>query len=893
MSNPLSSNVLDRALAPSTRLMSRLRFGQKALVIGAAFMLTCAVLAGIILARANSEIRDARMQLTANEGVTQLHAAMLAMQAHRQIITRQASKDAVSPADQATAAGQATAALGEFARWQAEVIPEADLAQALQATQAAWSKASAANDDLVAHTELHNDALFHVRGLMREVSEYTGLTQADDPAVFYTGRASTEWLPSLAEYTTQQGAVAIRVLGEGSIWVEDRTGLAISRNMQQFVRSRIELELANAEAAHPALKDSLGVTVRRALEAMDTQNTVVQAQILDADMMDMPVAAIAARENATRLAMAAALRGSQVALDEAAESEIASLEAARASTMLLCLLVLLLSAYLFLGFSRSTRASLREIQTAAESLAVGQFPEAVKVDSRDELRVIADSMEQAVGSLRGFSDAQKRVYEAHLAGNVDERLDAEAFPGSFGVMADEINTLVTSHIDLQTRVIELVDAYGRGDLSQDIERLPGQKARITEAVDAVKSRMLDVNGEIKRLVDAAVEGDFSQRGDATRFEFVYRDMVEGLNALMDSADRGIGEIGALLRAVADGDLTQEVDAGLPGQFGELAANANGTVRQLATVVGQIRQGSDAINAAAGEIASGNNDLSQRTEQQAASLEETASSMEELTSTVRQNADNARQANQLAIGAADVAEQGGQVVGKVVQTMTAINESSRKIDDIIGVIDGIAFQTNILALNAAVEAARAGEQGRGFAVVAAEVRSLAQRSANAAKEIKQLITDSVDRVDDGTRLVDQAGKTMGEIVTSVKRVSDIIADISAASQEQTTGIEQINQAILQMDEGTQQNAALVEEASAAARSMEQQSEQLAQMVAAFHLAGHEDGEAKAAPRPAGKIEVAHGHHGARHARTPAAPKPRPPARKRGANGGGNEQHWQEF
>ena len=389
-----------------------------------------------------------------------------------------------------------------------------------------------------------------------------------------------------------------------------------------------------------------------------------------------------------------------------------------------------------------------------------------------------------------------------------------------------------------------------------------------------------------------MEGDFSQRGNADRFEFVYHDMVQGLNALMDSADRGVSEIGALLRAVSDGDLTQEVSADLPGQFGELAANANGTVRQLATVVGNIRAGSDAINAASGEIASGNNDLSQRTEQQAASLEETASSMEELTSTVRQNADNARQANQLAIGAADVAEQGGQVVGKVVQTMSAINESSRKINDIIGVIDGIAFQTNILALNAAVEAARAGEQGRGFAVVAAEVRSLAQRSANAAKEIKQLITDSVDKVDDGTRLVDQAGKTMGEIVTSVKRVSDIIADISAASQEQTTGIEQINQAILQMDEGTQQNAALVEEASAAARSMEQQSVQLAQMVASFHLAGHEDGDTKATPRAAGNIEVNHGHHGARHARTPAPPRPRPPARKRGANGG-TEQHWQEY
>src|SRR5690606_17437878 len=256
--------------------------------------------------------------------------------------------------------------------------------------------------------------------------------------------------------------------------------------------------------------------------------------------------------------------------------------------------------------------------------------------------------------------------------------------------------------------------------------------------------------------------------------------------------------------------------------------------KLSEIVGQIRQGSDAISSAASEIAAGNDDLSRRTEQQAASLEETASSMEELTSTVRQNADNARQANQLAIGAAEVAEVGGEVVGRVVTTMTGINESSRKIVDIISVIDGIAFQTNILALNAAVEAARAGEQGRGFAVVASEVRSLAQRSAAAAKEIKTLIDDSVEQVENGSALVGQAGKTMGEIVTSVKRVTDIIADISAASQEQSTGIEQVNQVITHMDEGTQQNAALVEEATAAARSLEQQSQHLVQTVAIFRM-----------------------------------------------------------
>ena len=262
----------------------------------------------------------------------------------------------------------------------------------------------------------------------------------------------------------------------------------------------------------------------------------------------------------------------------------------------------------------------------------------------------------------------------------------------------------------------------------------------------------------------------------------------------------------------------------------------GIMVTLQTTVAEVRRGVETVTVASREIASGNLDLSSRTEQQASSLEETASSMEELTSTVKQNAENARQANQLVGSTADVAVKGGQVVGQVIDTMSSIKESSRKIADIIGVIDGIAFQTNILALNAAVEAARAGEQGRGFAVVASEVRNLAQRSASAAKEIKGLIEDSVGKVDAGGKLVDEAGVTMDEIVSSVKRVTDIMSEIAAASQEQSAGIEQVNQAITQMDDVTQQNAALVEEAAAAAESLQDQATKLAEAVSVFKLDG---------------------------------------------------------
>ncbi|MGE5621696.1 MAG: methyl-accepting chemotaxis protein, partial [Bacillota bacterium] len=302
-------------------------------------------------------------------------------------------------------------------------------------------------------------------------------------------------------------------------------------------------------------------------------------------------------------------------------------------------------------------------------------------------------------------------------------------------------------------------------------------------------------------------------------------------------------------ASGEGDLTRRLDADGRDELAQIAAAFNHFVDKISSVLLAIRGTSETVRTASAEIAAGNADLSSRTEQQASSLEETASSMEELTSTVKQNADNARQANQLAISASSVAARGGEVVAHVVETMGSIKQSSGKIADIIGVIDGIAFQTNILALNAAVEAARAGEQGRGFAVVAAEVRNLAPRSAAAAKEIKALIVDSVEKVDTGGRLVDEAGSTMNEIVQSIRHVADIMGEITAASQEQSAGIEEVNRAITHMDEMTQQNSALVEESAAAAENLKQMAEHLAEAVAGFKLAAHATAARGAQPGPA--------------------------------------------
>ena len=312
-------------------------------------------------------------------------------------------------------------------------------------------------------------------------------------------------------------------------------------------------------------------------------------------------------------------------------------------------------------------------------------------------------------------------------------------------------------------------------------------------------------------------------------------------------------------AIGNGNLSRQIKPKSTDEMGLLLSGLENMRQSLVQTVTVVREGSASIAVSSAEIANGNMDLSSRTENQAASLEETASSMEELTSTVQQNADNARQANTLALKASDVASKGGRVVGEVVHTMSSIKDSSRKIVDIIGVIDGIAFQTNILALNAAVEAARAGEQGRGFAVVATEVRNLAQRSAGAAKEIKELINDSVEKVDVGSRLVDDAGKTMDDIVVSIKGVADIMAEITAASAEQSDGISQVNLAITNMDEATQQNAALVEQAAAAATSMEEQANNLNQAVSIFKLNDSDSGNNAGAPqitaKPAAKKKAA--------------------------------------
>ena len=398
---------------------------------------------------------------------------------------------------------------------------------------------------------------------------------------------------------------------------------------------------------------------------------------------------------------------------------------------------------------------------------------------------------------------------------------------------EEVGARRKTYLDIRKTILEKQKAGQAAEATSLLET--AMMPAINSYVDSIKNLVDFYTKEVES--DAAAAQSTALSGRNMLFGFTVAGVLLAMLfswLITRSITAPIKEAVAAAQRVADGDLTVQVQEGGRDETGQLLTALSQMTQNLRNLVGEVADGAHTVSDTSAQIAQGNVDLSQRTEEQASTLEETASSLEELTSTVTQNAHNARQASQLAMGASEVARKGGQVVGQVVATMSGISESSRKIADIISVIDGIAFQTNILALNAAVEAARAGEQGRGFAVVAAEVRNLAQRSAAAAKEIKTLIGDSVDKVDAGTKLVDAAGKTMEEIVSSVKQVTDLIAEIAAASQEQSAGIEQVNTAVTQMDQVVQQNASLVEEATAATESMKDQAGSLLGVVARFRL-----------------------------------------------------------
>ena len=518
------------------------------------------------------------------------------------------------------------------------------------------------------------------------------------------------------------------------------------------------------------------------------------------------------------------------------------------------------------------------VQGAAEKMASGDYDARVDVKSKDEIGQLGQSFNQMAEEIQSSITKQKQ------AANEMSRIKTALDNASTNVMVCDRNyqiiyqnnnsqkTLakfekeiqkVTPSFNASKVVGSSIDQYHKNPTHQrrlldDPRNLPVQTTiqvgpltldlhaaaimsdsgdylgNVVEWADVTAQKKAEK--EVDELIGAAASGDLSNRMDVEQYEGFFKSLSGGVNRLLDAIVSPLKEATEVLQALSEGHLSKTMNGNYQGEFDKIKQSLNLAIKNLTGIVSAVREGAGNVSTASEEITKGNEDLSQRTSQQASALEETSASMEEMTSTIKQNADNAKQANQLAVAAREVAEKGGVVTEKAVEAMGEINKSSKKIADIINVIDEIAFQTNLLALNAAVEAARAGEQGRGFAVVASEVRNLAGRSATAAKEIKSLINESVQKVGDGSDLVNQSGQTLDEIVNSVKRVTDIISEISAASQEQAAGIDQVNKAVMQMDQSTQQNAALVEQTTSASQSMRQQAGELSSQVAFFKVAG---------------------------------------------------------
>ncbi|MCF3498331.1 methyl-accepting chemotaxis protein [Stenotrophomonas maltophilia] len=525
---------------------------------------------------------------------------------------------------------------------------------------------------------------------------------------------------------------------------------------------------------------------------------------------------------------------------EEKESREAAAEAIRLGERSLLQLLVLGGVALLVGIGasvmigRSLTGPLARAVNLAERLSKGQLDQEFRLGGRDELTQLGEAMASVRQSVQAAIGAQLQMAEQHEAGAIRYRMDASAFPGDFGRMVQATNSLVESHVQVELLMAEVMQRYAMGDLSRDLPDYPGEKGTLTRTLAAVKQSLMAINAQIDDLARAARAGDFSMRGDAAAFQYQFKTMVEHLNGMMASSQASIADVSDVLRAISHGDLTARMEGEYEGVFARMRDDANTTTAQLTGIVRGIQVAADSINNAAQELAAGNNDLSRRTEQQAANLEEAAASMEELTSTVRQNAELARQADSEAHAAGAAVRETEQAMAQMASVMGEIDQSSARISEISTVIDGIAFQTNILALNAAVEAARAGEQGRGFAVVASEVRTLAQRAGVAAKEIKELIEDAASKVKSGLAVTVESEAAIARVAQASSRTTQLMSDIAAASKEQAAGIEQVNQVVVQMDQVTQQNAALVEEATAASRALEEQAHALTTSVAVFQL-----------------------------------------------------------
>lgn len=859
---------------PGRILIEHFRFGPKFAIVGLVLLLPFLVFFVSNWQRVSEDIAHRQQE---RHGLLLIESAMRftqSVQLHRRYV-----RDTLSGLPQASV-GQADIRLSADERlsdWSARGAASAAgsgtgrLYEEAKSQWAAFKSSTPTAASLEAHDRLI-EVLHHYLSL---AGDSANLTVDPDATSFYLQDALIKRVPLSSNALERLRSGAIVAARQKALSPDERIALSVWLSRAQEANDELQTNLTKAIRNTPALQATLGPAVNLVRERHGQFLQAVKQDILGARRIQLEPTVLIALANEAMNTNQLLLDQLVPALDQRLIARIERLESRVKLEALVSAVFLLLGWYLFASLRSSVIGQVTQMRTAVEALAAGNFSQPLESASHDEIGELVTVFDRVRDDLGRRIETEHRLSDQML--RVKIALDNAGTPFR---IADQSGTVVyanTQMLDVLRSIepelkrrnpafsIENFVGSSIGNLMSNpteyLHRLEGLRSlaltemeiggrffnittapvfnaqgerlgTVGEWID--RTEQVAVENELAEIVAAAAAGDFSKRVNLNGKSGFFLNLGRNLNQLLEACDTGLHAVANVLQSLARGDLTQGLQGDYQGLFAQVQLDANTTTERLCSVVVQIRDAAELINSAAREIAAGNTDLSSRTEQQASSLEETASSMEQLSTTVRQNADSARQANVLAASSNVLAVRGGEMVQRVVSTMSEIQAGSNRIADIVGVIDTIAFQTNILALNAAVEAARAGEQGRGFAVVASEVRSLAQRSATAAKEIRELIANSVSKVEDGVTLVHEAGNTISSVVSSFADVARLVTDISNASLEQSSGIEQVTQAIGEMDDVTQQNAALVDEAAAAAESLEAQARELVEVVSRFKL-----------------------------------------------------------